>query len=76
MNNATRGTLAAIAAAKVTVKGLGTTTGVAFQIEDNAGNITLRIMDNGQIQFLRLPTSAAGLASGTLWNNAGILGIA
>ena len=76
VNNATRGTLAAIAAAKVTVKGLGTTTGVAFQIEDNAGNITLRIMDNGQIQFLRLPTSAAGLASGTLWNNAGILGIA
>lgn len=62
--------------ARVDIRGRGTTTGITLLLEDSAGTDNVRFLDNGQILFLRLPTSSAGLATGTLWNDSGTLKIA
>jgi hypothetical protein len=61
--------------ARVDIRGVGTTTGNTLLLEDSAGTDNAIFVDNGQIRFLRLPTSSAGLAAGSLWNNGGVLNI-
>jgi hypothetical protein len=61
---------------RFTVRGLGNATGVTQLWEALDGTDNVRFLDNGQILFLRLPTSATGLATGTLWNDAGTLKVA
>jgi hypothetical protein len=56
-------------------RGEGTTTGVTLLLEDSAGTDNVQFIDNGQIRFLRLPTSSAGLPAGSLWNNGGVINI-
>lgn len=41
-----------------------------------AGNITFTASTGGYIMMVGLPTSSAGLPTGALWNNAGVLSIA
>lgn len=57
------------------IRGIGTTTNVTLLLEDSAGTDNVQFIDNGQIRFFRLPTSSAGLASGSLWNDLGTLKI-
>jgi hypothetical protein len=61
---------------RFTVRGLGNATGVTQLWEALDGTDNVRFLDNGQILFLRLPTSASGLATGTLWKDAGTLKVA
>jgi hypothetical protein len=61
--------------ARVDIRGVGTGTGLTLILEDSAGTNNAEFVDNGQIRFLRLPTSSAGLAAGSLWNNGGVLNI-
>lgn len=60
---------------RVNIRGTGTTTANTLLLEDSAGTDNAIFLDNGQIRFLRLPTSSAGLAAGSLWNNSGNLEI-
>ena len=57
------------------IRGIGTTTANTLLLEDSSGTDNAQFLDNGQILFLRLPTSSAGLAAGSLWNNGGVLNI-
>jgi hypothetical protein len=61
--------------ARLDVRGRGTTTGLTQIWEDSAGTNNVEYVDNGQVRMLRLPTSSAGLASGSLWNNGGVINI-
>ena len=56
-------------------RGEGTTTGLTLLLEDSTGTNNAEFVDNGQIRFLRLPTSSAGLPAGSLWNDGGNLKI-
>jgi hypothetical protein len=60
---------------KLTVRGNGNTTDRTLLLEDSSATQNAIFLDNGQIRFLRLPTSSAGLAAGSLWNNGGVLNI-
>jgi hypothetical protein len=57
--------------ARVDIRGAGTTTGLTLLLEDSAGTNNAEFVDNGQIRFLRLPTSSAGLGANDLWNDGG-----
>ena len=48
---------------------------IVFRILDKAGVVIFDVLQNGQIQASNMPTSATGLASGTLWNDAGVVKI-
>jgi len=49
---------------------------VVFSVYPNAGIASLfNIQDNGRINMSSLPTSAAGLTAGHIWNNSGVLNI-
>lgn len=48
---------------------------IVFRILDKAGVVIFNVLQNGQIQASNMPTSSAGLASGTLWNDAGVVKI-
>lgn len=63
------------ASQRLIVRGTGTTTGQTLLLEDSAGTDNAEFIDNGQIRFLRLPTSSAGLAAGSLWNDNGTVRI-
>jgi hypothetical protein len=56
---------------RLTVRGAGTTTANTLLLEDSAGTDNAIFLDNGRIQFLRLPTSSAGLGANDLWNDGG-----
>jgi hypothetical protein len=60
---------------RAVIRGIGTTTANTLLLEDSAGTDNVRFLDNGQILFLRLPTSSAGLPAGSLWNNGGVINI-
>jgi hypothetical protein len=61
---------------RVDIRGIGTTTGLTLLLEDSTGVDNVQFIDNGQVRMLRLPTSSAGLAAGSLWNNGGVINIA
>lgn len=46
-----------------------------FQVNMSAGTRQTLVLNAGNISFAGLPTSASGLASGRVWNNAGVLTI-
>jgi len=59
-----------------TVKGSDTsasTTG--FKVTDSTNASLLEVKNNGVINASNLPTSSAGLSSGDIWNNGGVLNI-
>lgn len=60
---------------RVRIRGFGTTTGETLYLEDSGGTLNARFLDNGQIQFNRLPTSSSGLSAGSLWNDSGTIKI-
>lgn len=60
---------------RVEIRGKGTSTASTLSLEDSGGTLNASFLDNGQIRFLRLPTSSAGLAAGSIWNNGGVLNI-
>jgi hypothetical protein len=59
------------------IKGNGTSTGTTLALYDNDTIPTKNVdfLDNGQIRFLNLPTSSAGLSAGDIWNDGGTLKI-
>jgi hypothetical protein len=65
------------ASARLHVMGSGTSSGTtALLVQNSAGSNALQIRDDRVIIMAGLPTSAAGLPAGALWNNLGILNIA
>jgi len=44
-------------------------------LEDNASAVLLKVRNNGEVNMPSLPTAAAGLVSGDLWDNAGVVNI-
>lgn len=60
------------------VTGTGATNGYGLKIATPTGatNNYAISTSGGRVQFGSLPTSAAGLATGTLWNNAGVVNVA
>ena len=58
------------------VKGSDNAVGTSgFKVTDINNNSLLDIKNNGQINASSLPTSSAGLSSGDIWNNSGVLNI-
>ncbi len=64
------------ATARLHTKGNSTATDYCFKADDNSNNPLLYVRNDGRINMAALPTSAAGLAAGDLWNNLGIINIA
>ena len=46
-----------------------------LKVSDVNGDSLLRVKNNGVINASKLPTSSAGLSSGDIWNNGGVLNI-
>jgi len=62
--------------AKIHAKGLGATSATtALLIENSAAATALQVRDDRVVIMPGLPTSPAGLPSGALWNNLGVLNI-
>lgn len=58
------------------VRGLGSTSATtAFLVENSTGTDSLEIRDDNVIIMANLPTSSAGLPTGALWNNSGVINI-
>jgi hypothetical protein len=68
---------AAANTAKLSIKGSGTTNATtALLVQNSAGSNALQIRDDRVIILAGLPTSAAGLPTGALYNNLGVLSVA
>ena len=62
--------------ARVHIKGLGSTSATtSLLVQNSGGNTALQVRDDRVIVMPGLPISPAGLPSGALWNNFGILSI-
>jgi hypothetical protein len=46
-----------------------------FKVTNSANTSLLEVKNNGVINAANLPTSSAGLSSGDIWNNSGVLNI-
>ena len=58
------------------VKGSNNAVGTSgFKVTDINDNSLLDVKNNGKINASSLPTSSAGLSSGDIWNNSGVLNI-
>jgi len=65
-----------ISGARLAVKGSGTTSATtALLVQNSAGTNALQVRDDRVIIMAGIPTSAAGLPAGALWNNSGIINI-
>lgn len=53
--------------ARVDIRGRGTGTGQTLLLEASDGTDNVQFIDNGQIRFLRLPTSLTGLSANSLY---------
>lgn len=61
---------------KVTINGAGNTDATfGLIVRDSASSPLFYIYDSGKINMSALPTSSAGLASGDIWNNSGVINI-
>jgi len=62
--------------AKLHIKGSGTTSSTtSLLVQNSAGSDSLQVRDDRVIIMGGMPTSAAGLPTGALWNNLGIINI-
>ena len=62
--------------ARLHVKGSGATSATTgLLIENSLGADLFTVKDNGVLNAANLPTSSAGLSSGDIWNNSGVLNI-
>ena len=60
----------------LTIVGTGTGSGTSSLLcEDSGGTANFEVRDDGVIIMASLPTSSAGLPTGALWNNSGVLNI-
>ena len=58
------------------IKGSNNAVGTSgFKVTDINNNSLLDVQNNGKINASSLPTSSAGLSSGDIWNNSGVLNI-
>lgn len=53
----------------------GTSATTALLVENNSSTEAFKILDDLAIIMANLPTSSAGLATGQLWNNSGVVNI-
>lgn len=61
---------------RLNVTGLGATSATtALLVENNSSTEAFKILDDLAIIMANLPTSSAGLATGQLWNNSGVVNI-
>lgn len=61
---------------RLNVTGLGGTSATtALLVENTSATEAFKILDNLAIIMANLPTSSAGLATGQLWNNSGVVNI-
>lgn len=59
------------------IKGSGSTSATtSLLVQNSGGNNALQIRDDRVIIMAGLPTSSAGLPTGALWNNLGVLSVA
>ena len=64
------------ASARLHVKGSGSTSATtAFLVENSSGTDSLEVRDDNVIIMANIPTSSAGLPTGALWNNSGVINI-
>jgi hypothetical protein len=64
------------ASARLHVKGSGTTSATtALLVQNSAGSNALQIRDDRVVIMEGIPTSSAGLPSGAIWNNSGVINI-
>jgi hypothetical protein len=62
--------------ATLNVKGEGTGSGTSsLKIEDSGAASLFEVRDDGVVIAANLPTSSAGLPTGALWNNSGVINI-
>lgn len=52
-----------------------TSSGSGLKVVNSSNNSLLEVKNNGVINASNLPTSSAGLSSGDIWNNSGVLNI-
>jgi hypothetical protein len=58
------------------IKGSGSTFATnSLLVQNSAGNDALQVRDDRVIIMVGIPTSAAGLPSGAIWNNSGVINI-
>ena len=62
--------------AKLDVQGAGSTSASTdFKVRNSSGTEAMSVRGDSVIIMANLPTSSAGLATGALWNNSGVLNI-
>lgn len=61
---------------RIYIKGAGTSTDATLHCVDSGGTTVFKAQDDGVVNMPGLPTSAAGLNTGDLWNNSGVINIA
>jgi len=62
--------------AKVHIKSKGSTSATsALLVENSSGTDALEVRDDSVIIMANLPTSSAGLPTGAIWNNSGVINI-
>jgi hypothetical protein len=60
----------------LTIAGTGTGSGTSSLVAENsAGTVGLEVRDDLVVVMPNLPTSSAGLPTGGLWNNSGVINI-
>lgn len=61
---------------RLNITGLGSTSATtALLVENSSSTEALKVLDDLSIIMANLPTSSAGLATGQLWNNSGVVNI-
>ena len=66
----------AFPSATVDIKGDSTASSdLALKVANSSNTSLLEVKNNGVINASNLPTSSAGLSSGDIWNNSGVLNI-
>ena len=58
------------------IKGAGTSGNATLKVVDSTSSNIFEVRDDGNILAPALPTSSAGLPTGALWNNSGVINIA
>lgn len=58
------------------IKGTGSTSATtSLEIQNSSGSVSFKTLDDLTVVMPNLPTSSAGLPSGALWNNLGIVNV-
>jgi hypothetical protein len=63
--------------ARLESKGSGSTNGTkTFRLTNSLSNVSMEVLDDLTVILPNLPTSSAGLPTGAIWNNSGVLNVA